>query len=220
MIPKTRCSQRSAIISLAWGVSRNEKCGSHSGKEITSRKKFMGTPRTSCASCATTVADCGPARQMRERGTILFPRKYSRRDLAGCRRVSGKPMGRELADKVILHVLDLCQDDSLASAIASRTAPMRLSNLAKTFPLLTERSILYTHLGNRYEQTKRSRARHPRPAPPENPGPGALARLGHQSPPEIHLRRRAAGQRRIPLPCIAQVGAGRLDRGRVEADGE
>ena len=42
--------------------------------------------------------------------------------------------------------------------------------------------------------------------------------MGHQSPPEIHLRRRAPGQRRIPLPCIAQAGAGRLDQGRVEAD--
>ena len=61
-------------------------------------------------------------------------------------------MGRERADKVIIPVLDLSQNDTLASAIASRT-PIRLSNLAKTFPLLTERSVLYTHLGNRYEQT-------------------------------------------------------------------
>jgi len=62
-------------------------------------------------------------------------------------------MGRERTDKVIIPVLDLSQNDTLASAIASRTAPIRLSNLAKTFPLLTERSVLYTHLGNRYEQT-------------------------------------------------------------------
>src|SRR6266542_4499828 len=55
-------------------------------------------------------------------------------------------------------------------------------------PLLTERKILYAHLGNRYEQAKRPRAGHPRSAPLENPGAGALARVGYQSPPEIHLR--------------------------------
>src|ERR1700676_1653961 len=102
----------------------------------------------------------------------------------------------------------------------ANTATPPLRHPAESFPLLTESSILYTHLGNRYEQTERPRARHPGSAPPENLGAGALARLGHQPPPEIHLRRRAAGQRRIPLPCIAQVGAGRLDHGRVEADGE
>src|SRR5260370_22602693 len=87
-------------------------------------------------------------------------------------------------------------------------------------PLAYREKLLYTPLGNRYEQTKRFRPRHTRSAPLETPRVGALARVGHQSAPEIHLRRRAAGQRRLPLPCIAQVGAGRLDRGRVEADGE
>src|SRR2546422_2910548 len=80
--------------------------------------------------------------------------------------------------------------------------------------------LLCSPLGNRYEQTQRPRPRHTRPAPPENSGAAAFARVGHQSSPEIYLWRRAAGQRKIPLPGIAQTGAGRLDHGRVEADGE
>src|ERR1700687_2151900 len=117
-----------------------------------------------------------------------------------------------------IPVVDLSPNESLTCATARRSVPAVCATLLKTFPLLTERRILYTPLGTRYEQTKRPGPRHPRSSPLENPGAAALARLGHQSPLEIHVRRRAAGQRRIPLPRIAQVGAGRLDYVRVEAD--
>src|ERR1700687_6264316 len=88
------------------------------------------------------------------------------------------------------------------------------------FPCLPRGDCVYSPLGNRYEQTQRPRPRHPRPAPPEDSGPPALARVGDRAAPQVSLRRRAAGQRRLPLPRPAQAGAGRLDRGRVEADGE
>src|SRR5580693_4802135 len=65
--------------------------------------------------------------------------------------------------------------------------------LAATFLLLTEGSLQYTHLGNRYEQAERPCPGHSRPAPLENPRAGTLTRLGHQSSFEIHLRRCAAG---------------------------
>src|SRR5258708_32200482 len=64
MMPKMRCSQRSAIISLACGVSRNEKCGCHSGKENMKRCRNTATPRNwGELSSRTTVTDCGGDRQ-------------------------------------------------------------------------------------------------------------------------------------------------------------
>src|SRR5437660_11813232 len=49
MMPKMRCSQRSAIISLACGVSRNEKCRCQQRNEIASRQESMRD--TSVALC-------------------------------------------------------------------------------------------------------------------------------------------------------------------------
>jgi hypothetical protein len=56
-----------------------------------------------------------------------------------------KPMDRERADKVIIPVVDLSQKDSLAWAIASRTVPIRLRNLAETLPLAyREEHLVYS----------------------------------------------------------------------------
>src|SRR5690348_17901937 len=45
MMPKIKCSQRSAIISFARGFSRNEKCGVHAGKKCASKSKNMESLR-------------------------------------------------------------------------------------------------------------------------------------------------------------------------------
>src|SRR6266403_1356441 len=161
MIPKTRCSQRSAIISLACGVSRNEKCGSHWGKEITSRKKFMGTPRTSCASNAR-IRRVDNARPLDSHDWCLVETSKVLQ-VFGLASVSHdavvsfleKP-SLERTDRVIIPVLDLFAKrfSGLSNRRPAYPHPSAL-------PLLTERSILYTHLGNRYEQTERPRPRHP-----------------------------------------------------------
>src|SRR5437762_7044516 len=58
MIPKTRCSQRRAIISLARAVSRKAKCGCHSGKVSKWRYGSIGRPRNKARMpCGNTVAD-------------------------------------------------------------------------------------------------------------------------------------------------------------------
>jgi hypothetical protein len=79
-MPKIKCSQRSAIISLASGFSRNEKCGVHAGKVSASKSKNMEnlrlqTQRAAHASMITamehgngtprrnTVADIAARRQ-------------------------------------------------------------------------------------------------------------------------------------------------------------
>src|SRR6185436_69837 len=90
----------------------------------------------------------------------------------------------------------------------------------KTFPLLTEGSNPNLPLGKRYEPTHRPRPRNSRSSAAEDPRPAAAARVGDQPSPEIHLERRAAGQRRLALPRAPQAGAGGLDPGGVEADGE
>src|SRR5262249_51475727 len=63
-------------------------------------------------------------------------------------------------------------------------------------------------------------ARHTRPVAPETARPRAAARLGHQPPPPLHLRRRPQRLRRLPLPRPPQTGTGRLDQSGVEDDGE
>src|SRR5690242_18128226 len=45
MMPKIKCSQRRAIISLASGFSRSEKCGLHTGKVCARKSKNMESLR-------------------------------------------------------------------------------------------------------------------------------------------------------------------------------
>src|SRR5216684_3273378 len=56
MMPKMKCNQRMAIISLACGVSRKEKCGCHSGKVWARTDKYM-------ANSKTTMDRSGEAKQ-------------------------------------------------------------------------------------------------------------------------------------------------------------
>src|SRR5207245_3419315 len=66
MTPNTKCSQRRSIISLASGVSRREKCGRQAGKENASPCKNITAPHHRAqSSCANTVTDCQPHRQIR-----------------------------------------------------------------------------------------------------------------------------------------------------------
>src|SRR5260370_35068079 len=65
MTANNKCRQRRNIISLASGVSRREKCGRQAGKENARPCKNISAPHH-CAqsSCANTVTDCQPHRQI------------------------------------------------------------------------------------------------------------------------------------------------------------
>src|SRR5262249_50887816 len=112
---------------------------------------------------------------------------------------------------------------------AGRAHPQGIESFAteSAFPLAYREKnanfsslIPYPPLGNRYEQTRRPRPGHPRPAAPEDPRARAAARLGHQPAPALTLLRRPAGLGGIALPGAPQARAGGLDPGRVEADRE
>src|SRR6185437_3176339 len=86
------------------------------------------------------------------------------------------------------------------------------ARLACAAPPPPNHATLLSNIDNTHE-AERPRSRYAESAHPENPGPGADARVGSFAAPEANVKGSSAGRPRFLVPGAAQAGPGGLDYG-------